>query len=101
MRLSNDPTALYAAICAADDAQDPDSLARLCWHLYELVTTTQAERDDKLAAAVQLGSAARAVVASGGSTAALESLRHALLRLGWEPSAGASPLQVLAYVPAT
>jgi len=99
MRLSNDPIMLYAAICAADDAQDPDSLARLCWHLYELVSTAQAERYDTLAAAVQLGPAARAVVASGGSRAALEPLRHALRRLGWAPPADASPLRMLAHVP--
>ena len=100
MRPSNDPTALYAAICAADDAQDPDKLAQLCWHLYELISTAEAARDATLAAAVQLGPAARAVVASGGSAAALEPLRRALRRLGWEPPADASPLYVLAHVPA-
>lgn len=88
--------ALYRALLDADDQGDAPALASIGWQLFALATTAQQADREAAILLDELGAAARAAVAGGGSPASLALLTHVLARHGWLPKPGATPLQVLA-----
>lgn len=92
----DDLSALYGALIAADDRGDARSLADLAWILFMIASTGQQAQHKAADLLAELRAAASAACAGNGNPASLELLRHVLVKHGWLPEPGATPLQVLA-----
>jgi hypothetical protein len=88
--------ALYPALLDAGDRADAPALAAVGWELFEIASMAEQAHHEAAAQADELRLASRVVVAGHGSPASVALLRAVIARYGWLPTAGATPLQVLA-----
>jgi hypothetical protein len=75
--------ALMGALLDADDRHDAVALAQLGWVFFDLLCRAQQAKSDAVDMLDELTAAARAVVAGGGSQAAVGQVRDVLATHGW------------------